>query len=49
LRARTDLSLPSDPFDQFVELDGLFGGEERVGGRKSVFAGGLRSAAGGIG
>jgi hypothetical protein len=35
--------------DQFVELDGLLGCGEGVGVRKSVFTGGLISAAGGSG
>ena len=37
------------PFDQLVELDRLLGRGQRVGSRKSVFAGGFSSAAGGSG
>jgi hypothetical protein len=44
-----DGMLLSNPLDQFVELDGLLGCGECVGGRKSVFTGGLISAAGGSG
>src|SRR5947209_11284039 len=36
-----DPALGFDPFDQFVELDGLLGGDEGIGRRKSVLAGGL--------
>ena len=44
-----DRGLRLHPFDQLVELDRLLGRGQRVGGRKSVFAGGLSSAAGGSG
>src|SRR5690242_5025943 len=46
---RIDACLGPDPFDQFVELDGLLGGGETVGWRKSVFAGGFSRLAGGSG
>jgi len=49
LRVGIDLRLLLDPLDQFVELDGLLGCSEGVGGRKSSFAGGLSRAAGGFG
>jgi hypothetical protein len=41
--------LAPDPFDQLVELDGLFGRSQRVGCRKSVLDAGLSRAAGGNG
>jgi hypothetical protein len=41
--------LLSNPFDQLVELDGLLCGDEGVGLRKSVFAGGFSSSVGGSG
>lgn len=41
--------LPADPFDQFVELDGLLGSGEAVGERKSVLTGCLRRFSGGSG
>src|SRR6185503_1553194 len=49
LAARLNVVLPADPLDQFVELDGLLGGDEGVELRKSVLVGGFISAAGGIG
>src|SRR5690242_19658451 len=41
--------LPFDPFDQFIELDRLLRGGQRVGIRKSVFAGGFIRSGGGSG
>ena len=38
-----------DPFDQFVELDRLVGGELAVGDRRSVWDGGWSRSAGGSG
>ena len=43
------LVLALHPFDQLVELDRLFGGDQSFGVRKSVLAGGFSSAAGGSG
>ena len=48
-RIGRDLMLAPHPFDQFVELDRLLGGDQCVGGRKSVFTGGLSRLAGGSG
>src|SRR5689334_11732847 len=44
-----DFRLGPYPFDQFVELDGLLGCGEGVGGRKSIFAGTLSRPDGGSG
>src|SRR3954449_1959484 len=46
---RINRCLLPDPPDQFVELDGLLGCDEGIGGRKFVFAGGFSSSAGGNG
>ena len=49
IAARAHFVLTSNPLDQFVELDGLLGCGEGIGGRKSVFVGGLSRSAGGSG
>src|SRR4029079_708371 len=49
LSVRVDRVLRFEPAEQLVDLDRLLGRDQRVGGRKSVLAGGLSKAAGGSG
>jgi hypothetical protein len=44
-----DRRLLADPSDELIELDRLFRRDQRIFGRKPVFAGGLSSAGGGTG